>query len=90
MSSRLRGVLFAWLGAFALAGFVVIGASAASTSHKAKSKFTKHDRVLIARQAARGVCTVSLLIATPRGGTASVAKNIREIGGKVAYDATRR
>ncbi len=85
MSSRLRGGLFAGLGAIIVASLVVIGASAASTSHKAKSKFTKHDRALIARQAARGVNTVSLLIATPRGRTASVAKNIREIGGRVAY-----
>ena len=85
MSSRFKGGLFAGLGAFIVASLVVIGASAASTSHRAKSKFTKHDRALIARQAARGVPTVSLLIATPRGRTASVAKNIREIGGKVAY-----
>ena len=85
MSSRLRGGLFAGLGAFLLASLVVIGASAASTSHRAKSKFTNQDRAQIAKQAARGARTVSLLIATPRLGTASVAKNIGEIGGKVVY-----
>jgi hypothetical protein len=85
MSSRLRGGLFVGLAATILASLVVIGAGAASTSHRAKSKFTKHDRALIAKQAARGVRTVSLLIATPRGRTAAVAKNIRELGGKVAY-----
>ncbi len=83
--SGFKGGLFASAGALMIACFVVIGASAASTSHRAKSKFTKHDRTVIAKQAARGVRTVSLLIATPRGRTASVAKNIREIGGKVAY-----
>ena len=85
MSSRLRGSLFAGLGAFMIASLVVIGASAASTSHRAKSKFTNQDRAQIAKQAARGARTVSLLIATPRLGTASVAKNIGEIGGKVVY-----
>ncbi|MEK6276171.1 MAG: S8 family serine peptidase [Actinomycetota bacterium] len=89
MSSRFKGGLFAGLGAFIVASLVVIGASAASTSHRAKSKFTKHDRALIARQAARGVPTVSLLIATPRGRTASVSKNIRELGGKLAYRNNR-
>ncbi|MEP6909432.1 MAG: S8 family serine peptidase [Actinomycetota bacterium] len=85
MSSRFKGGLFAGLGAFVVASLVVIGASAASTSHRAKSKFTKHDRALIAKQAARGVRTVSLLVATPRGRTKAVAKSIREIGGTVVY-----
>ena len=83
--SGLRGGLFASVSALVVACVVVIGAGAASNPHSAKSKLTKHDRALIARQAARGAHTVSLLIATPRGRTASVAKNIREIGGKVAY-----
>jgi hypothetical protein len=83
--SRLRGGLFAGLCAFIVASLVVIGASAAATSHRAKSKFTNQDRALIAKRAAQGVRTASLLIATPRGKTASVAKNIGEIGGTVAY-----
>ena len=85
MSSRLKGSLFVGLGAFMVASLVVIGASAASTSHPAKSKFTNQDRALIAKQAARGASTVSLLIVTPRRGTASVAENLGEIGGEVAY-----
>ena len=85
MSSRLRGSLFVGLGAFLVASLVVIGASAASTSHRAKSKFTNQDRAQIAKQAARGAQTVSLLIATPRRGTASVAKSIGDIGGNVVY-----
>jgi hypothetical protein len=89
MSSRLKGGLFAGLGAFVVASLVVIGASASSTPHRAKSKFTKQDRTLIARQAAHGARYASLLIATPRGKTSSVAKNIREIGGRVMYRNNR-
>ena len=83
--SRLRGGLFAGLGVFIVASLVVIGASAASTSHQARSRFTKHDRAVITQQLARGVHTASLLTLAPRGRTAVVAKNIREIGGKIAY-----
>ena len=83
--TRLRGGLLAGLGAFTVACLVFIGASAASTPHRLKSKFTKQDRMLLAKKQAQGVRTVSLLIATRRGKTASVAKNLREIGGKVAY-----
>ena len=72
--SRLRGGVLASLGALTIACFVVIGASAASSPHRAKSKFTKQDRTALARQEARGVRVVSLLIATPREGT----KNRRE------------
>jgi hypothetical protein len=83
--SRLRGGALVALGALTITCFVVIGAGAASSPHRAKSKFTKQDRQALARQAARGARTVSLLIATPRGGTAKVAKSIRAIGGSVAY-----
>ena len=83
--SRLRGGVLASLGAFAIACFVVIGASAASSPHRAKSKFTKQDRAALARQGARGVRVASLLIATPREGTKNVAKSVRALGGTVAY-----
>jgi Subtilase family len=83
--SRLRGGVLASVGALTIACFVVIGASAASSPHRAKSKFTKQDRAALARQAARGVQVTSLLIATPREGTKNVAKSVRALGGKVAY-----
>ena len=83
--SRLRGGVLASLGALTLACFVVIGASAASSPHRAKSKFTKQDRAALARQGAQGVRVVSLLIATPRGGTKDVAKSVRALSGTVAY-----
>ena len=83
--SRLRGGVLASLGALTIACFVVIGASAASSPQRAKSKFTKQDRAALARQEARGVRVVSLLIATPREGTKDVAKSVRALGGTVAY-----
>ena len=83
--SRLRGGVLASLGALTIACFVVIGASAASSPHRAKSKFTKQDRAALARQEARGVKVVSLLIATPREGTSDVAASVRALGGTVAY-----
>jgi hypothetical protein len=83
--TRLRGGVLASLGALTIACFVVIGASAASSPHRAKSKFTKQDRAALARQEARGVRVVSLLIATPRAGTADVASSVRALGGTVAY-----
>jgi hypothetical protein len=83
--SALRAGLLAGLGALVAAGLVVIGAGAASSPQRAKSKFTKHDRLVLATRQAHGAHTVSLLIATPRRGTAAVARNLREIGGKVLY-----
>ena len=83
--SLLRGGVLASLGALTIACFVVIGASAASSPKRAKSKFTKQDRAALARQEARGVTVVSLLIATPRDGTKNVAKSVRALGGTVAY-----
>ena len=83
--SRFRGGLFASIGALAVACFVVISAGAASSPVRAKSRFTKQDRQLLARQMARGANTVSLLIATPRGGTANVVRKVRGLGGSVAY-----
>ena len=83
--SRLRGGVLASMGALTIACFVVIGASAASSPHRAKSKFTKQDRTALVRQEARGVRVVSLLIATPREGTKDVAKSVRALGGTVAY-----
>jgi sugar/nucleoside kinase (ribokinase family) len=83
--TRRRGGVLVSLGALTIACFVVIGASAASSPKKAKSKFTKQDRAALARQEARGVHLVSLLIATPREGTKSVAKSVRALGGTVAY-----
>jgi hypothetical protein len=83
--SRLRGGVFASLGVLTIACFVVIGASAASSPHRAKSKFTKQDRRLLAQQEARGAHSVSLLIATPREGTRAVANSVRALGGSVAY-----
>ena len=86
--SRMRGGLFAALGLAVLASVVVIGAGAASSPH-AKSKLTKQDRTLLAKKRAQGVRTVSLLIATPQGRTATVAQNVRELGGQVAYRNNR-
>ena len=83
--SRLRGGVLASLGALTIACFVVIGASAASSPQRAKSKFTKQDRAALARQAARGEHVVSLLIATPRGRHEDVAQSVRALGGTVAY-----
>jgi hypothetical protein len=83
--SRLRGGVLASLGALTIACFVVIGASAASSPQRAKSKFTKQDRAALARQGAQGVRVVSLLIATTREGTKNVAKSVRALGGTVAY-----
>jgi len=83
--SRLRGGVLASLGALTIACFVVIGASAASSPHRAKSKFTKQDRIALARQVAQGARVVSLLIATPRAGTTNVAASVRALGGTVAY-----
>jgi hypothetical protein len=77
------------LGAFVAAGLVVIGAGAASTPQRAKSKFSKHDRLVLATKRAHGVHNVSLLIATPRRGTAKVARDLRRIGGKVLYRNNR-
>jgi subtilisin family serine protease len=83
--SRSKGGLFAGLAALLVASIVIIGAGAASAPKRAKSKFTKHDRTLLAKKARQGATSVSLLIATPRHGTKSVAKSIRQLGGKVAY-----
>jgi hypothetical protein len=77
------------IGALAVVLVVAIGAGAASSQHVAKSKFTKHDRALLAKKARQGARTVSLLIATPRGQTGSVAQNLERIGGKVLYRNNR-
>jgi hypothetical protein len=77
------------LAAFVAASLVVIGAGAASTPQRAKSKFSKHDRLVLATKRAHGVHNVSLLIATPRRGTAKVARDLRRIGGKVLYRNNR-
>ena len=84
--SLLRGGVLASLGALTIACFVVIGASAASSPKRAKSKFTKQDRAALARQEARGVDVVSLLIATPRDGTKKLVREerARALGGTVA------
>jgi hypothetical protein len=91
--SGLRGGLLAGLGAFlgalVAASLVVIGAGAASNPQRAKSKFSKHDRLVLATKRAHGVHNVSLLIATPRRGTAKVARDLRRIGGKVLYRNNR-
>ena len=83
--SRSKGGLFVGLAALLVASIVIIGAGAASTPKRAKSKFTKHDRTLLAKKARQGATSVSLLIATPRHRTKSVANSIRKLGGKVAY-----
>ena len=83
--SRMRGGVLASVGAVALACFIVIGAGAASHPSRAESKFNKQDRQILARQAARGEHTASLLVATPRYGTEAVAQKIRALGGSVAY-----
>ena len=87
--SGFRGGVLAGLVAVAVACLVVIGASAASKPHQLKSKFTKQDHVLLAKKRAQGVHTVSLLIATPRGKTAPVAKKLRKLGAKVVYRHNR-
>ena len=87
--SRSRGGLFAGLAALIVATIVIVGAGAASTPQRAKSKFTKHDRMLLAKKTRQGARTVSLLIATPRRGTGSVARNLRALGGKVLYRNNR-
>jgi hypothetical protein len=87
--SGLRGGLLAGLGALVAASLVVIGAGAASNPQRAKSKFSKHDRLVLATKRAHGVHNVSLLIATPRRGTAKVARDLRRIGGKVLYRNNR-
>ncbi len=83
--SRMRGGVLASAGALALACFIVIGAGAASHPSRAKSKFTKQDRQILARKVARGEHTASLLVATPRYGTKAVAQKVRALGGSVAY-----
>jgi hypothetical protein len=87
--SRSRGGLFAGLGALITAGLMVIGAGAASTPHVAKSKFTKHDRALLAKAQRHGVKRVSLLIVTPRGRTSALKGNLARLGGKIAYRKNR-
>jgi subtilisin family serine protease len=87
--SGFRGGVLAGLVAVAVACLAVIGASAASKPHQVKSKFTKQDHVLLAKKRAQGVHTVSLLIATPRGKTAPVAKKLRKLGGNVVYRHNR-
>jgi subtilisin family serine protease len=87
--SRSRGGLFAGLAALIVATIVIVGAGAASTPQRAKSKFTKHDRMLLGKKARQGARTVSLLVATPRRGTGSVARNLRALGGKVLYRNNR-
>ena len=83
--SRMRGGVLASVGAVALACFIVISAGAASHPSRAESKFTKQDRQSLARQAARGEHTASLLVATPRYGTEAVAQKFRALGGSIAY-----
>ena len=83
--SRMRGGVLASVGAVALACFIVISAGAASHPSRAESKFTKQDRQILARQAARGEHTASLLVATPRYGTEAVAQKFRALGGSIAY-----
>jgi hypothetical protein len=87
--SGLRAGLLVGLGAFVAASLVVIGAGAASSPQRAKSKFSKHDRLVLATKRGHGVHNVSLLIATPRRGTAKVARDLRRIGGKVLYRNNR-
>jgi subtilisin family serine protease len=87
--SGFRGGVLAGLVAIAVACLVVIGAGAASKPHQLKSKFTKQDHVLLAKKRTQGASTVSLLIATPRGKTARVAKKLRKLGGKVVYRHNR-
>ena len=52
--------------AFVAACLVVIGASAASKPHRAKSKFTKHDQALLAKKRAHGVARRSHCSSSPR------------------------
>ena len=87
--SRSRGGLFAGLAALIVAIVVIVGAGAASTPQRAKSKFTKHDRTLLAKKARQGARTVSLLVVTPRRKTDSVARDLRQLGGKIEYRHNR-
>jgi hypothetical protein len=81
-----RGGVVAAVGVLVIACLVVIGASTASTPKTlAKSKFTKQDRGLLLKKRAQGARNVTLLVATPRGKTASVARDLKRLGGKVAY-----
>ena len=83
--SGLRGGVLAGLAAVAIACLAVVGATAASKPHQLKSKFTKQDRVLLAKKRAQGVSSVSLLVVTPRNQTGPVAKKLRNLGGKIVY-----
>ena len=56
--SRSRGGLFAVVAALIVAIIVIVGAGAASTPQRAKSKFTKHDRMLLAKKTRQGARTV--------------------------------
>jgi subtilisin family serine protease len=87
--SGLRGGLVASIGALIVVFAVTIGAGAASSPKVAKSKFTKHDRALLAKKARQGARTVSLLVVTPRGRTGPVARSLRGIGGKIIYRHNR-
>ena len=77
------------LAALVVACLAVIGASAASSPHRLKSKFTKHDHVLLAKKRAQGAVRVSVLVVTPRKRTAPVAKKLRQLGGKIVYRHNR-
>ena len=87
--SGLRGGLVAAVCALAVVFAATISAGAASGPHVAKSKFTKHDRALLAKKARHGASRVQLLVVTPRHGTAAVTKSLRRIGGKVLYRNNR-
>ena len=87
--SGFRGGVLAGLVAVAIACLAVVGASAASKPHQLKSKFSKQDRVLLAKKRAKGVSSVSLLVVTPRYKTAPVAKKLRKLGGKIVYRHNR-
>ena len=87
--SGLRGGLVASICALLVVFAATISAGAASGPHAAKSKFTKHDRALLAKKARQGASRVQLLIVTPRRGTGSVTKSLRRIGGKVMYRNNR-
>ena len=87
--SGFRGGALAGLAALVVACLAVIGASAASSPHRLKSKFTKHDRVLLAKKQAQGAARVSVLVVTPRKRTAPVAKKLRRLGGKIVYRHNR-
>ena len=87
--SGFRGGVLAGFVAVAIACLAVVGASAASKPHQLKSKFSKQDRVLLAKKRAKGVSSVSLLVVTPRHKTAPVAKKLRKLGGKIVYRHNR-